>query len=273
MKTLLPFFLIAAVLLMGCDELMSEPKVDATTDESMKASIAKVREAMPESNRAKFDEAIQLMAFSQISLQSLFAEGAAGAGNLKGKMKDAVNGKTGAQIIAEANQIKIEREQKQKEQAIQEIKELEDKKQNSSKAREELKKFEVTRSRFYKEKRKYLGEQAIIEISVKNGTSHPVSRAYFNGVLASPNRSIPWHEDSFNYSISGGLEPGEKATWSLAPNMFSGWGKAETHDGAVFTVTVDRIDGADGKAIFSVKEFGEKEEKRLAELKLKYGIK
>ena len=107
----------------------------------------------------------------------------------------------------------------------------------------------------------------------KNGTSHPISRAYFNGVLASPNRSIPWHEDSFSYSISGGLEPGEKASWSLAPNIYSGWGKAEARKDAVFTVTVERLDGADGKAIFSVKEFGKKEEKRLGELKQKYGIK
>lgn len=273
MKSLIPTFLITATLLMGCSDLMSEPKIDATTDESMKSSIAKVRESMPEPSRAKFDEAIQLMAFSQISLKSLFAAGATGAGDMKGKMKDAVHGKTGNQIIAEANQIKIEREQKQKEQAIQEIKELEEKKINSSKAREQLKKFEVTRSRFYKEKRKYLGEQAIIEISVKNGTSHPISRAYFNGVLASPNRSIPWYEDSFNYSISGGLEPGEKASWNLAPNSYSGWGKAKTHEGAVFTVTVERLDGADGEAIFSVKEFGKKEEKRLAELKQKYGVK
>jgi hypothetical protein len=247
--------------------------IDATTDESMKSSVAKVREAMPESSRANFDEAIQLMAFSQISLKSLFAAGATGAGNIKGKMKDAVHGKTGNQIIAEANQIKIEREQKQKEQAIQEIKELEDKKANSTKAREQLNKFEVTRSRFYKEKRKYSGEQAIIEVSVKNGTSHPVSRAYFNGVLASPNRSIPWHEDSFNYSISGGLEPGETAKWKLAPNRYMGWGAAKTHEDAVFTVTVERLDGADGEAIFSVKEFGKKQEKRLAELKQKYGIK
>lgn len=268
MKPFIMPLLIIVVLLMGC----SKQTVDATTDESMKSSIEKVREGLPTSKRAEFDEAIQLLAFSQISLKSLFAEGATGAGNIKGKMKDAVHGKTGNQIIAEANQIKIEREQKQKEQAIQEIKELEEKKQNTSKAREQLKKFEVLRSRFYKKKKQYLGEQTIIEITVKNGTPYPVSRAYFNGILASPNRSVPWHEDSFNYSISGGLEPGEEASWSLAPNMFSGWGIAETHKDAVFTVTVERLDGADGEAIISANEFGEREEKRLAKLNEKYNI-
>lgn len=273
MKSLILTFLITATLLMGCGDLMSEPKVDATTDESMKSSITKVREAMHESNRAKFDEAIQLIAFSQISLKSLFAAGVTSADDMKGKMKDTVHGKTGNQIIAEANQIKIEREQKQKEQAIQEIKELEEKKAESSNAHEQLKKFKVTKSRFYKEKTEYLGDKSKIEISVKNGTSHPISHAYFNGVLADPNRSIPWHEDSFNFAISGGLEPGEKASWNLTPNPYSGWGEAEAHEGAVFTVTVERLDGADGQAIFSVKEFGKKEEQRIEELKQKYGVK
>jgi len=269
MKILITPLLISAMFLVGC----SEPTVDATTDESMKDSIAKVREALPENKRAEYDEAVQLMAFSQINLKSLFAEGAAGAGNIKSKMKDAVHGKTGNQIIAKANQIKIEREQKQKEQAIQEIKELEEKKINSLKAREELKKFEVLRSRFYKEKKKYSGEQPIIELTVKNGTTHPVSRAYFKGTIASPNRSVPWHEDTFNYPISGGLEAKEKASWRLVPNMFSDWGKVDSPKDAIFTVTVERLDGADGKAIFSVNEFGDREEKRLAELKDKYNIK
>jgi hypothetical protein len=257
------------VFLASC----SEPTVDATTDESMKISVAKVRESLPAGKRADFDEAIQLLAFSSFNLKSLFSEGAASVGNLKGKMKDNVHGKTGYQIIAEANQIKIERQQKEKEQAIQEIKELEKKKNQSSKAREELNKFKVLKSRFYKKKKQYMGVQPIIELTVKNGTTHPISRAYFKGTLASPNRSVPWHEDTFNYAISGGLEPGEKANWSLAPNMFSDWGRVKAPKDAIFTVIVERLDGADKKTLFSINGFGEGEQKRLAELKKKYDFK
>lgn len=259
---------IIGTLLSGC----SEPTVDASTDGTMKSSIAKVRGSLPESKRQEFDEAVQLMAFSQINLKSLFADGADGTGNLKSKMTAAVHGKTGNQIISEANQIKLERKKKQIEQALQEIKELEEKKLNAVQTREKLKKFEVIRSRFYKKEKKYSREQPIIELSVKNSTQHSISRAYFNGTIASPNRAVPWHVGSFNYSISGGLEPGEKADWNLAPNMFSDWGKVDAPKDAIFTVTVERLDGADGKTIFSTKEFGEKEEQRLTKLKEKYNI-
>ena len=139
-------------------------------------------------------------------------------------------------------------------------------------AKEELKKFEVLRSRFTQEEQKYRGKQPIIEVTVKNGTSTPVSRAYFEGTIASPGRSVPWHTDTFNYSISGGLEQGEEQSWRLAPNMFSDWGKVDAPADAVFTVTVQRIDGADSQPLYSVTDFTERDEKRLSELKLKYGI-
>ncbi|ORU93472.1 MAG: hypothetical protein A6F72_07095 [Cycloclasticus sp. symbiont of Poecilosclerida sp. N] len=51
------------------------------------------RGVLSESKRAEYDEAVQLLALSQISLKSLFAEGAAGMGNVKSKMKDATRGK------------------------------------------------------------------------------------------------------------------------------------------------------------------------------------
>ncbi len=76
---------------------------------------------------------------------------------------------------------------------------------------------------------------------------------------------MPWLEETFNYPISGGLEPGESATWSLAPNMFSEWGSLEERDDAVFTVEVTRLDGADGEALYEV-EFDEDDEKKLEQL-------
>jgi len=193
--------------------------------------------------------------------------------NPKDKMKASVHGKTGNQIIAEAVRIKLERERKQQEQAIQEIKELEKKKTEFVGAREKLKNFKITRSRFYKRKDELTGMQLIIELSVENGTGKPISRAYFKGTLSSPKRSVPWHVDTFNYSISGGLEPGEKAKWSLAPNKFSDWGKVDAPKDAVFTVTVERLDGPEGKVLFAADQFSKRDEERLSELKEKYNIK
>ncbi len=259
---------IALALLAGC----SDPKIDASSDESMKASMQKVRESLPESKRKEFDEAMKVLAFSQIDMKDLFAQGAAGVGNLEGKVRESLNGKTGGQVIAEAERIQAERKERERQQALEEIRELETKRAKSENAREELKKFQVIRSRFYLREREFMGKQPIIELTVKNGTGKAVSQAYFEGTIASPDRSVPWHKDTFNYSISGGLEPGEEATWNLAPNMFSDWGKVDAPSDAVFTVTVEQLDGADGEPIYSTREFTERDSERLKELKKEYGV-
>ena len=139
-------------------------------------------------------------------------------------------------------------------------------------AKQQLDKFQVVRSRFYMRERQYLGEQPIIELTVKNGTDQAISRAYFSGTIASPDRSVPWHEDQFNYSISGGLEPGEEATWTLAPNSYSDWGKVDAPADAVFTVMVEKLDGPDGKVLYSTRGFSERDQERLAELKQQYDV-
>jgi len=238
----------------------------------MKNSVQKVRQSLPETKRKEFDESMQVLAFSQIDMKDIFSDGVANTGNLEGKVRQSLDGKTGDQIISEAERIRAERHQKEQEQALAEIRELEAKQAKSQESREQLKKFEVLRSRFYMQKQEFMGMQPIIELTVKNGTSSAVSRAYFEGTLASPNRSVPWHKDTFNYSISGGLEPGEEANWSLAPNMFSDWGKIEVPADAVFTVTVEQIDGPDGDPVYSSRDFTEQDQERLSELKKQYGM-
>lgn len=187
-------FAFALLFLTGC----SDPSIDASTDESMKVSVEKVRQSLPEDRRGPFDEALKILAFSQITLKGIFADGASGLDTTKGKMKDALHGKSGEQVIAEAERIKQERKEKERTQAISEIQELEEKKSKAVSAKNDLAKFEVIRSRFYRQKQDFMGERPIIELSVKNGTAHAISRAYFEGTLASPNRSIPWLVETFN---------------------------------------------------------------------------
>lgn len=270
-RNLLVIFIVA-LMLVACDQLVPAPTIDASTDESMKQSAEKVRESLPVKDREGFDKAMRILAFSQIDLKDLFAEGAGGAGNLKGKVRQSLHGKTAQEVIGEADRIQEERKARERKQALNEIQELEAEKTNAATSREQLKAFEVLRSRFYMQEKRYGHKQPIIEITVKNGTSAAVSRAYFEGTLASPDRSVPWHKDTFNYSISGGLEPGEKAAWNLEPNMFSDWGNIEAPADAVFTVTVERIDGANGEPLYSTTSFSEHDAKRLVELKQKYGV-
>lgn len=267
-KTLLLLLLsVTLITLSGC----SDPKIDTSSDESMKASIEKVRQSLPQEKKKVFDEAIQVLAMSQLNLKDLFTQGAAGVSNTEIKMKESISGKTGSEVIAEAERVKQERKEKERIQALDEIKELEGKRVKAQIARSELTKFEVVRSRYYKRKREYTGEQPIIELTVKNNTTHAVSRAYFIGTLASPNRAVPWLKEEFNYQIAGGLEPGEEANWSLAPNMFSDWGTVKAPEDAILTVEVQRLDGPDGEALFSTRDFSDDDGKRLDKLKQEYG--
>lgn len=245
----------------------SKPTIDTSSDESMKTSIGKVRDSLSDETKQKFDEALQIVAFSNIELKDIFAGGAAAAGSMESKMKEALQGKSGDEVIALAESIKKERADKERIQALSEIKELEAKKAKAEQARSELAKFTVERSRFYKQRQEFMGPQPIIELTVVNGTSHAISRAYFKGTIASPGRSVPWLKDDFNYEISGGLEPREKATWTLSPNMFSEWGSTDFPADAVFTVEVEQLDGANGESLFSVRDFSEDDRSRLAELK------
>lgn len=208
--------------------------------------------------------------FSGLDFGKLMQEG--GAEDAATDIKSKLDGKTADDIIAEGEKIQAEIERKKKEQAKGEVEELYQKMAQAEKDKEMLAKFEVKRSRFYKRKKGtyYVTEEPIIELSVMNGTDKAVSRAYFTGTLASPNRSVPWIKDDFNYEISGGLEPGEEVTWYLAPNMFSDWGKVDAPKDAVFTVEVTQLDGPDGEEMYSVNNFGEDEQERLEELLADY---
>jgi len=257
--------LILVTLVAGC----GDKKVDSSTDETLKSSIEAVKSSLSEEKKKEFEDAIQALAFSEIG--NIF-EAAANPDGMQRKIKDKLNGKTADEIISEGNRIIAERKKKEREQAISEIAEtkskiaeLEQKRSDAEKAKEDLKKFNVVRSRFYFQKSSFM-EEAVIELTVKNETKHPVSRAYFQGVLSSPGRSVPWVQDSFNYKISGGLEPGEQVTWKLSPNMFGEWSKApKDRNDMVLTVSVSRIDGADEKAIYD-SEFSEWDKGRLEEL-------
>ena len=256
--------ILCCLLVLAC----TEPRIDTSTDDRMKASVAEVRASLPEATRSQFDSALQMLAFSEVSLGSILAEGAT-PGALLGKMKDQLEGKSAADVIATADSIRTAHEAKERDQALQEIRELEEQKGKADQARQDLAKFVVVRSRFYTRRDALDMTEPVIELTVRNGTSHPISRAYLMGTLATPGRSVPWLKDSFNYRIRGGLEPGEQASWTLSPGMFSDWSRAHAPGDAVLTVEVVRLDGPDDKPLFSTMDFTDEDAARLARLRAK----
>jgi hypothetical protein len=224
--------------------IQTDTRVDTSSNEKMKTSIQEVRASLPEEKREQFDEALRILRLKAGNI-SIIASPESMRSPMA-RLKDAIKGKTGAEIIAAAEQIEKERYERERQRALRENRALQEKKANLKK----LAKFKVNRSQFYMQKMDFGTDQPIIELDVVNNTAYPVSRAYFRGTLASPGRAVPWHRDEFIFKIPGGLEPGEDAHWKLALNMFGDWGKIDAPEDAFFTVEVIRLDGADDKPIY-----------------------
>jgi hypothetical protein len=250
--TLLVFI---ALLTTSCS-----PKIDTSSKNKMVSSIEKVRQSLPENKRAEFDASLQMLFYIQMSEYFLGEPDALSNSQLN------IDGKTGLEIITLANNLEKQEQEQKRKRVMQEIKELENKKVSAEKEKTELAKFKLVSSRFYKQK-KYYKEELIIEFTMKNETNHPISGGYFIGTLASPNRSVPWLKELFNYSISGGLEPGEEITLRLVPRYSSELNTINISQDAVFTIEVRQLDGVKNKPLFSACKFTGEDEKKLRELK------
>lgn len=262
------FYLVAfitAFALVGC----GEQRIDGSSDESMQASVDKMLEGLSAEEQEAFKEAVLVVALDGKNILDAATSG--NAETVAAGFKAKLDGMTRSDVMAKADQLTKERHERERAQALAEIKELEAKVQAAEAAKADLAKFQVVRSRFYQREEKYsFRKKPIIELTVKNGTEHAISRVYFEGTVASPGRSVPWIKDTFNYQIAGGLEPGEEVSWSLAPNQFSDWGKTVVPADAVLTLVTYKIDGANGETLYSAEGLSERALKRLATLKAKY---
>jgi hypothetical protein len=137
-------------------------------------------------------------------------------------------------------------------------------------AQASLAKFEVMRSRFYFSKDEFSSDP-VIDLTVRNSTGQAISRFYCRGVLSSPGRETPWVDDTFNYSVRGGIQPGETKQFQLSPNMFGPWGKApKARQDMVFAVTVYRLDGPDEHELYPA-EWTDEDANRLANVERMLG--
>ena len=261
-----PTLYLLGLVAIGC----GTPKIDATSDESAKSSVAKVVASVPEADREKLSSAIMLVSLDSLPRDKGLLGLAAAASTANGaSLLRPLNGKTAAEILAEADRIRAERAGKEHAQLAAEVTELDTKRASAAEARVQLDKFEVSRSRFYKRERPYSTRtQPVIELTVKNGTGKAVAKVYFTGTIATPGRAVPWLRQGVNYEISGGLEAGEGANWELEPNMFSEWGTVDAPADAVLTVSVDRLDGADGTVLYDA-SWSSGDQERLDALKSK----
>lgn len=257
--------LIAVLALVGC----GKRGIDTSSPEKLEKSIEAQKQTLSPEKQKDYEKAIAVITTKDLDIENIL-QYAADPEGLKRKMADgqkALDGMSVEEVLAMGAKIEADRAAKKREQIAKEVKELEDKEAAVVAARRKLTAFKVERPRFYFGKLGFLKGQPTVELTVTNGMHSAVSYAYFECVLATPGRAVPWLKADLSHSISGGLEPGETATWTLQPWDGAWAGAPKDRKDMVLTVTVARLDGADGEPIIKGTEFSEFEIQRLVELK------
>jgi len=257
---------ILTMVLIGCGEVT----IDATSKEALQASMAKMKENLTVAEREELQKAIMVIAFD-------------GAGNIFQiaanpdlaiqSASTKLHGLTKTQILMKRDEIKAKREAEKiaeaKLRAVEVQKEIEQLEQEKKEALDALalleSKVPTFDAKFYIKSTKYM-EKPVIEISLTNNTDTAISRAYFSSRLVESGRSVPHLVEDFNFTIAGGIEPGETYSAVLEPNMFSKWGSVKGDTSKMDLLAVlTRIDGPDDKPIYN-SSFSDRKESKLAAL-------
>ena len=258
---------LSALVLVGC----SDPKVDTSSMPAAVVSIEKVRESLPTYKRDEFDTALKIIAMSSFNGIDLFNPQRMNAAEIAESANAYMHGLTGDEIIERADQMLRQRRAREREQALRTLNRLEAKQDSAQRAQEHLAQISIDNARYYISTSPYGALEPVIELTVTNGSDHAVAELMLHGVLKSPNREVAWVDETFYYATSGGLAPGESATWSLAPNRFGPWGNDQIPRNAVLTLTLLGVNNSEGEPLWDAPALTDNEAERLEELRAEYG--
>ncbi|MEC9304339.1 MAG: DUF6694 family lipoprotein [Pseudomonadota bacterium] len=258
---------LSALVLVGC----SDPKVDTSSMPAAVVSIEKVRESLPTYKRDEFDTALKIIAMSSFNGIDLFNPQRMNAAEIAESANAYMHGLTGDEIIERADEMLRQRRAREREQALRTLNRLEAKQDSAQRAQEHLAQISIDNARYYISTSPYGALEPVIELTVTNGSDRAVAELMLHGVLKSPNREVAWVDETFYYVISGGLAPGESATWSLAPNRFGPWGNDQIPRNAVLTLTLLGVNNSEGEPLWDAPALTDNEAERLEELRAEYG--
>lgn len=258
---------LSALVLVGC----SDPKVDTSSMPAAVVSIEKVRESLPTYKRDEFDTALKIIAMSSFNGIDLFNPQRMNAAEIAESANAYMHGLTGDEIIERADEMLRQRRAREREQALRTLNRLEAKQDSAQRAQEHLAQISIDNARYYISTSPYGALEPVIELTVTNGSEHAVAELMLHGVLKSPNREVAWVDETFYYVISGGLAPGESATWSLAPNRFGPWGNDQIPRNAALTLTLLGVNNSKGEPLWDAPALTDNEAERLEELRAEYG--
>ena len=240
------FFLVSTACKTG-------PTVDGTDTETFDASIDAIKVSLPEEEQEKLDEVLK-------GFEYLYSDNVISALNaseaIRNRIRGRLDGMDARDIFAEWN-----------ERLDKAITALEEKRENTESAMENLKDVRVRSAEYYVQR-----GQSVAKISIHNRTEHTISRVFFRGTLRRREPRQWILDDDFNYNIRyterKDLAPDERAVWNFAL-LSSVWKNApDDVDNLYLSVIVTRIDGAPEQPIYDAfsDRFTRKDSRRLRRL-------
>ena len=247
------FSLFIACFALVSTACKSGPTVDGADAEAFEASIAAIKAPLSEEDQKKLDEVLK-------GFEYLYSDNVISALNaseaIRNRIRGRLDGMDVRDVFAEWN-----------ERLDKAITALEEKKENTDSAMENLKGVRVRGVEYYVQR-----GRSVVKLSIHNRTEHRISKVYFRGSLMrrEPRKWIL--DDDFNYNIrlteGKDLGPDERAVWNFAL-LSPVWKKApEDVDNLYLYVIVTRIDGAPEQPIYDAytDRFTPKDRRRLRRL-------
>jgi hypothetical protein len=262
-KALLPMVILAS--LTGC----GPAAIDATTQDTLDASISKVASKLPETQRVQFgaDVALVRAYYEKEKPDQLLA---------------GLNGKSATDIGAQAANLREQQRVEQEKLAVEEkqrayLADLQEKKtsiEEAIKPLEESKRQSIERAEFQVEagkigpmKNNKTGETVNgIELTVKNGTTQEIYSAMFNGVLSAKGVETPVLTSGFDVMFENPLQAGETRTVLFIPSMVSDWRSVVIPEGAEFAIEINELLNIANKPLFSQAQFSADDQESLDKL-------
>jgi hypothetical protein len=251
-KAILPMLILAS--LAGCGPAV----LDGTTPDALDASVAKVANKLPDEQRPQFGADLEFVKayYVKQSPEQLLIN---------------LNGKNAAEITAEANNLRDQLKLEEEKLAVEEMKkaylvELADKKASLLEAIKPLEdsknqsldraKFQIQEVGIFLSEKQASGERInVIKLTVTNGSSQEIYRAFFKANLSVVGEDTSRTSGVLDVDFENGLQPGETRSLSFVPSLASEWRSVEVPANSALLLSTDELMNIANKPLFSMAQF------------------
>ncbi len=264
------FWIVAALVLVSCSSGLDK-KLDGSNEKAFATSLEKMKESAKPEEIKQLDEALLVLAISDVDIG--YQGGIVGAlakiskfktpEQLASDLMPVVNGKTGRELIAEGHKRKKDEAQRQLAGAEQEITQLKKMRDEKDTARGVLEKIEVLEPDIHFSG---MGAQklALLDFKIHNGTETPLTYLFLRGSVIMPVSKKVLFSDDINYKLTDPIPPGDTKQIRL-PNSAPGkWNAPEIWGRSDVALAIEIVNAETGEGQKLAASFTHKDAERLA---------